>query len=174
MQDRLSRRAVASSVAAALFLVASLLAISEIAASPTAEAGVLTSTWTPLRGVFSLVGGADTFGGSWDLGPMVGGLAIIIAVATALGLAGIALIVFLLGREPPPLAAILVGTAWGMAVQIALVGLLVGGLLGDLPAYDSVPAWGWWLSTLPWGAALGLIFAAAGSAAERHATDGAV
>lgn len=167
MESRLSGRPVAASLAAAVFLAASLAAIAEIDAGPTAEAGVLSSTWTSFRGVWSLIGGAGAFGGSWDFGPIVGGLAVMLLAAVALGLAGIAVIVFLLGPAPQPVAAMLVGAAWGLVVQIAVVGLLLGGLLGDEPAYDSVPRWAWWLATGTWGIALGLFFAAPAAAGRR-------
>jgi len=142
---------------AALFLAASLVAIAEIAAEPTAEAGVRSSTWTPLRGVWSLVAGDAAFGGTLDLGPVLGGLALLLIVAVALGLAGLGLIAFLLGSRPQPVAAMTVGIAWGLIVQILFIDLLVATALGHLPAYDSLPHWAWWLGLGTWGAALGLL-----------------
>jgi hypothetical protein len=167
MESRLSGRAAAVSVAAALFFAASIAAIAEIAADPTAEAGVRTSTWTPFRGVWSLIGGTGAFGGDWDFGPIAGGLVTMLFVATALGLVGIAAIAFLLGPAPQPAAAMLVGAAWGLLVQIVVVSLLLGGLLGEMPAYDAAPAWAWWLSTGTWGIALGLLYAAPAGAHRR-------
>jgi hypothetical protein len=153
---------------AALFLTASLVAIAEIAAEPTAEAGVRSSTWTPLRGIWSLVAGDGAFGGTLDPGAL-GGLAILLIVAVALGLAGLGLIAFLLGSRPHPLAAMAVGVAWGLIVQILLIDLLVATALGHLPAYDALPHWAWWLGLGTWGAALGLLAAGAGRAGEPQA-----
>ena len=153
---------------AALFLVFSLVAIAEIAAEPTAEGGVRSSTWTPLRGIWSLVAGDGAFGGTLDLGAVVGGLALLLIVAVALGLAGLGLIAFLLGSRPHPVAAMAVGVAWGLVVQILLIDLLVATALGHLPAYDALPHWAWWLGLGTWGAALGLL-AAAGRTGEPQA-----
>jgi len=167
MESRLSGRAAAAAVAAALFFAASIAAIAEIAADPTAEAGVRSSTWTPFRGVWSLIGGVDAFGGDWDFGTIAGGLVTMLVVATALGLVGIAAIAYLLGPAPQPMAAMLVGAAWGLLVQIVVVSLLLGGLLGGMPAYDAVPPWAWWLSTGTWGIALGLLYSAPVGAGRR-------
>ncbi len=159
MDAGLATRAAGAATAAAAFLVASLAAISEIAAEPTSEAGVLSSTWTPLRGIGALVGGSSWFGGDWAFRPIAVGLVLAMVAAVGLGLAGIAVISFLLGPAPGVVAAMAVGAAWGLVMQIAVVGLLIGGLLGDLPAYEALPRWGWWLSTGTWGIALGLLCA---------------
>ena len=166
------RRATAASLASALFLAASLAAIAEIAAHPTSEPGILSSTWTPFRGVWSLIGGAGAFGGDWDFGPIAGGLGTMLVIATALGLVGIAVIAYLLGPAPQPVAAMVVGAAWGLLVQIVVVALLVGGLLGG-PAYDALPRWAWWLGTGTWGVALGLLWAAPVAAGRRAGTGAA-
>jgi hypothetical protein len=157
------RRAAAGSLGAAVFLSASLAAIAEIDAQQTSEAGVLSSTWTPFRGIWSLLAGDRAFGGSWDFWPIALGLLVLVAVAVALGIAGIAVIWFLLGPAPQPPAAIAIGIAWGLAVQIVVVNIVVATVLGHLPAYDSLPHWGWWLGLGTWGAALGLIVSAPSS-----------
>jgi hypothetical protein len=167
------RRAAAASLGAALFLAVSLVAIAEIAAEPTAEPGVRSSTWTPLRGLWSLVAGSDAFGGSLDAVAVAAGLALLLLAATALGLAGIAAIGFLLGPEPHPPAALAAGVAWGIVVQIVVVRVGIDTVLGHLPAYDALPHWAWWLGLGTWGAVLGLLAAApaagrpAGSRAAR-------
>lgn len=166
------RRATAASLASALFLAASLAAIAEIAAHPTSEPGILSSTWTPFRGVWSLIAGDAVFGGDWDFWPIALGLLVLVAVAVVLGLAGIGLITYLLGPAPQPVAAMVVGAAWGLLVQIVVVALLVGGLLGG-PTYDALPRWAWWLGTGTWGVALGLLWAAPVAAGRRAGTGAA-
>lgn len=167
MEAGVATRAVGAAAAGAAFLASSLAAIAEIAAEPTAEPGVLSSTWTPSRGIASLVGGSSWFGGDWDLVPIVLGLTLMLLGAFVFGLLGLALVGFLLGPDPWLLPAMMVGAAWGLVVQIVVVDLLIGGMLGATLAFDSLPHWAWWLGTGTWGVALGLIYSATATTAHR-------
>jgi hypothetical protein len=159
--------AAAAAAASAGFLIASLAAIAEIAAAPTAVAGVRSGAWTPLTGAWASIAGADSFGGGFDFLPVLLGLIVIGAIAFALGLLGCAAVAFLVGTRATPLASALAGAAYGLLVQVGVVLAIVSALLGADLAFRSLPSWGWWIATLTWGAALGLTFAASLRAAWR-------
>jgi hypothetical protein len=138
-----ARAGAASGVA----LAATLMLVAEIASEPTGVPGIDSSTWTPPTGVASLVLGEDALHGSLVVGPILLGLAILMAAATVAGVIGVSLLVYLLGYAPPTLPAVLVGIAWGGALQVALLRVTFN---------DPLPTFGRWLGWAAYGATLGL------------------
>lgn len=145
-------------VPAALLLLFTLMAIAEIAAEPTPVPGVFSSTWTPLRGAASVIGGSSAFGGDWDFWPILFGALLLVGVPTLLGIVVLATMEWILGPEPDPVIAMIAGAAFGIVVQITVVMLLVDGLLDNDLMYSSLPEWAWWLATGTWGIALGALW----------------
>ncbi|MGD9734615.1 MAG: hypothetical protein AB7V58_03245 [Solirubrobacterales bacterium] len=157
--------AVACSLSAAASLVVTTALIAEIAATPTAGEGIASSFWTPATAVAALVFGSGAFHGSLQPLPVLAGWAIVALASLAVGLPGVALIVYSIGWNPPPPAAAIFGVAWGIACEIVVVNLLVNWLQSDDGVYRSLPSWGWWLGMGAWGATLGLVLAWRGRAA---------
>jgi hypothetical protein len=145
-----------ASLKAAGALLLTLMLIAEIAAVPTAKAGVSSSVWTPITSVTAAVFGGDALHGDFDLGSIAFGLLAIAAASVLAGGLGACLIVYSLGRRPHPLAGLLLGTAWGLAVEILVVNLFLNWLQAENGVYDSLPNWGWWVGMGAWGATLGL------------------
>lgn len=146
--------------AAGLLLTVSLIA--EIAAEPTAKAGVDSSTWTPATSVTALFFGQDALHGSFDLPSILFGLAAIVLVSLLIGSAATALIVYCLGWTPPPAAAALLGAACGLAAEILLINLLCNWRQPDNGIYNSAPNWSWFAAFGSWGICLGLGLSRAG------------
>ncbi len=161
--------AVSCSLAAAGSLVLALALIAEIAAVPTADPGIHSSTWTPSTAAAALVLGQGAFHGSLAIGPVAFGLLLIAVVSLLAGSIGIALIVYALGWQPGPGAAALLGAAWGLAVEILLVNLLCNWLQASNDLYRSLPSWAWFVGMGTWGATLGLALSTKGRRAEPEA-----
>jgi hypothetical protein len=161
--------AVLSSALAAPFLIASLMAIAEIADAATPVVGVRSSAWTPLTGAWSIPAGDDAFSGSFSAGPVLLGALLLGLAAFLLGLLVCGAIVFLLGARCTPVAAALAGAVLGVLVQVGVVMAIVSALLGADLSFHALPPWGWWIGVVTWGACLGLLLAGALHAAR--ATD---
>jgi len=140
--------------AAALVLTASLIA--EIAATPTAAEGITSSTWTPITAVTAAFFGVDTLHGSFALGPVLFGLAAILAVSVVAGSLATAFLIYCLGRHPHLAAAAVLSAALGLATEIVLINLLCNWLQSDNAIYTSLPTWAWFPAFGAWGIGLGL------------------
>ncbi len=156
------KRAVGCSLAASTALILTLSAIAEIAAAPTAEPGIASSTWTPVTAAGAIFLGQGAFHGDFAPGPIVFGWLAIAVVSALVAVPGLALIVYCLGWAPHPLPAAILGAAWGLAVEVLLINLFLNWLQPDNALYDSLPNWAWWLALPTWGATLGLTFSRAG------------
>ncbi|HEU4657695.1 MAG TPA: hypothetical protein VFR97_09230 [Capillimicrobium sp.] len=142
---------------------ATLALIAEISAASTAMPGIRSSTWTPLTAVAAVAFGPDAFHGSFRPLPIAGGLAILLAVAALLGIAGTAWIVVCAGPAPSAPLAVALGVAFGVAAEVAVVNAAVTAIDPDAILYDALPSWGWWVAIGVYGAALGLLSARRGS-----------
>ncbi|HEX6456547.1 MAG TPA: hypothetical protein VF009_08520, partial [Solirubrobacterales bacterium] len=147
---------------AAAALLATVSLIAEIAAEPTARAGVVSSTWTPVTSVTALFFGQNALHGSFDLPSILFGLATIVLVSVLVGSAVTAFIVYCLGWNPHPLATALLGAACALAAQILLINLLCNRLQPDNGIYNSAPNWAWFAAFGSWGICLGLGLSRAG------------
>lgn len=157
--------AVACSLAAAAVLIVTVSLIAEIAAVPTATPGIHSATWTPVTAVTAAVFGSGAFHGDFVAGSILFGWLAIALASLLAGGTGLALIVYSLGWRPHPLAAALLGAAWGLATEILLINLLLNWLQSDNGVYRALPSWGWWVGMGAWGATRGRGRALEGGAA---------
>lgn len=157
--------ATACSLSAAAALIVTTSLIAEIAATPTAQSGIHSSTWTPATALAALVFGSDALHGSLQALPVLAGWLIVALASLLVGVPGVALIVYSLGWSPHPLPAAIFGAAWGLACEIVLVNLLLNWLQAEDGVYRALPSWGWWVGMGTWGATLGLVLARRGRAA---------
>jgi hypothetical protein len=163
----MNRRGAASgcSLAAAAALVITTALIAEIAAAPTWEPGISSSTWTPSTSLTALFFGHGAFHGDLAVPSILFGWLVIAFASLLAGGLALASIVYCLGRHPHPPAAALLGAAWGLAAEIVLINLLLNWLQAENGVYRSLPSWGWWVGMVAWGASLGLGLSWAG---RRH------
>lgn len=138
--------------AAAALLLAT---VAEIAAQRTAVEGIRSSVWTPITAVAALVFGDGAFHGDFQLGPIAAGLALLLLAAALLGAVGALLVVVCLGARPAPGAAVAIGIAYGLALQVALIVVLANQLQSDDLLGRSLPVWAWWPAWALYGAVLG-------------------
>ncbi|MGN6256461.1 MAG: hypothetical protein ACTHN3_01760 [Solirubrobacterales bacterium] len=156
MRNKKLVASVVPSLWAAAALLSTTALIAEIAAEPTAQEGVSSSTWTPVTAVTALFFGQDAFHGDFEILSILFGLAVVVLVSLIAGALATAFIVYCLGWAPHPLAAALLGAACGLAAQILLINLLCNWLQPENALYNSLPNWAWWVGMGAWGTALGL------------------
>ncbi|MFL5897897.1 MAG: hypothetical protein ACJ76D_05485, partial [Solirubrobacterales bacterium] len=149
--------------AAALLLTSALIA--EIAAEPTAKAGVTSSTWTPVTAITALVFGQNALHGSFNLPAILFGLGVIVLASLAIGSLATAFLVYCLGRQPHPAAAAPLGAALGLATEVLAINLLLNWAQQENGVYRSLPEWAWFAAFGAWGICLGLGLSRAGRAA---------
>ena len=78
------------------------------------------------------------------------------ALAPFLGIMGVALLTAILGRRPNPVVAVVLGAAYGIAVEA----ILINGIVNTQKIqtlYSSTPHWSWWVGHGIFGATLGLL-----------------
>jgi hypothetical protein len=69
---------------------------------------------------------------------------------------GVALLTAILGRRPNPAGAVVLGAAYGIAVEA----ILINGIVNTQKIqtlYSSTPHWSWWVGHGIFGATLGLL-----------------
>lgn len=152
------RVGVASSLWAAAVMAATLMAIGEIAANPTAVPGIRSDTWTPLTGITSFFLGSDALHGGFAILSILFGALVHLVASVLFGLVGAAVIVTCLGWRPGPGGAAGVGVAYGFLLEVAAVNLVVNNVQGVDTVYTSVPPWAWFVAHGAYGATLGVAF----------------
>jgi len=143
-------------MAAGLIMAAWQMVVAAIAQNPTAVHGIHQTLWTPPGGIWSVVFGVRHFHGSFHLIPVVGGIVGHMANSLILGIVGVALLTAILGRRPSPVAAVVLGAAYGIAVEA----ILINGIVNTQKIqtlYSSTPHWSWWVGHAIFGATLGLL-----------------
>ena len=73
-----------------------------------------------------------------------------------LGIVGVSLLTAILGRRPNPVGAVVLGAAYGIAVEA----ILINGIVNTQKIqtlYSSTPHWSWWVGHAIFGATLGLL-----------------
>jgi hypothetical protein len=143
-------------VAAGLVYAAWQVVVAAIAQEPTAVPGIHQTLWTPPQGIWSVAFGVDHFHGSFHLIPVFGGIVAHLGNSLILGILGVALLIAILGRRPNPAAAIVLGAAYGIAVDA----ILINGIVNTQKIqtlYSAAPHWSWWIAHGIFGITLGLL-----------------
>src|SRR3954451_3254666 len=112
-------------VAAGLMYAAWQVVVAAIAQHPTAVPGIHQTLWTPPQAIWSVVFGVHHFHGSFHFIPVVGGVVAHMGNSLILGILGVALLIAILGRRPNPAAAIVLGAAYGIAVDAIVINGIV-------------------------------------------------
>jgi hypothetical protein len=143
-------------IAAGLMYAAWQMLVAAIAQEPTAVPTIHQTLWTPPQGIWSVVFGVHHFHGSFHFIPVFGGIVAHLGNALVLGILGVALLTAILGRRPNPAAAVVVGVAYGIAVDaILLLGIINTQKIQTL--YSASPHWSWWIGHAIFGVTLGLL-----------------
>jgi hypothetical protein len=143
-------------VAAGLLYALWQVVVAAIAQDPTAVPGIHQTLWTPPQGIWSVVFGVHHFHGSFHLIPVLGGVVAHVGNSLILGILGVALLIAILGRRPNPAAAVVLGAAYGIAVNaIVIDGIVNTQKIQTL--YSAAPHWSWWVAHGIFGVTLGLL-----------------
>ena len=145
-----------AAIAAGFIMAAWQMVVAAIAKSPTAVPGIHQTLWTPPEGIWSVVFGVHHFHGSFHLIPVLGGIVGHLGNSLVLGIVGVALLTAILGRRPHPAGAVVLGAAYGIAVEA----ILINGIVNTQKIqtlYSSTPHWSWWVGHGIFGATLGLL-----------------
>src|SRR4051794_37212705 len=143
-------------IAAGLMYAAWQVVVAAIAQEPTAVPGIHQTLWTPPQGIWSVVFGVHHFHGSFHFIPVLGGIVAHVANSLILGILGVALLLAILGRRPNTAAAVVLGAAYGIAVDA----ILINGILNTQKIqtlYSAAPHWSWWVAHGIFGITLGLL-----------------
>jgi hypothetical protein len=111
-------------IAAGLMYAAWQVVVAAIAQRPTAVPGIHQTLWTPPEGIWSVAFGVHHFHGSFHFIPVLGGIVAHLGNSLILGVLGVALLIAILGRRPNPAAAVVLGAAYGIAVDAIVDGTL--------------------------------------------------
>ena len=143
-------------MAAGLMYAAWQMLVAAIAQDPTAVPTIHQTLWTPPEGIWSVVFGVHHFHGSFHFIPVFGGIVAHLGNALILGILGVALLTAILGRRPNFPAAVVLGVAYGIAVDaILLLGIINTQKIQTL--YSASPHWSWWVGHGIFGVTLGLL-----------------
>ena len=143
-------------IAGGLMYAAWQMLVAAIVQDPTAVPGIHQTLWTPPEGIWSVVFGVHHFHGSFHFIPVFGGIVAHLGNALIFGILGVALLTAILGRRPNPAAAVVLGVAYGIAVDaILLLGIINTQKIQTL--YSASPHWSWWIGHGIVGVALGLV-----------------
>src|SRR3954463_8585225 len=143
-------------ITAGLVYAAWQVVVAAIAQAPTAVPGIHQTLWTPPQAIWSVVFGVHHFHGSFHFIPVVGGVVAHMGNSLIIGILGVALLIAILGRRPNPAAAIVLGAAYGIAVDaIVINGIVTPQKIQTL--YSATPHWSWWVAHGIFGITLGLL-----------------
>lgn len=143
-------------IAAGLMYATWQVVVAAIAQQPTAVPGIHQTLWTPPQGIWSVAFGVHHFHGSFHLVPALGGVVAHMGNSLVLGILGVALLTSILGRRPNPAAAVVLGAAYGIAINAILLDAIVN-TQKIQTFYSSAPHWSWWVAHGIFGIALGLL-----------------
>jgi hypothetical protein len=145
-----------AAIAAGFIMAAWQMVVAAIAQNTTVVPGIHQTLWTPPEGIWSVVFGVHHFHGSFHLIPVLGGVVAHLGNSLILGILGVALLIAILGRRPNPAAAIVLGAAYGIAIDA----ILINGIVNTQKIqtlYSAAPHWSWWLAHGIFGITLGLL-----------------
>jgi hypothetical protein len=143
-------------LAAGFIMAAWQMVVAAIARNPTAVHGIHQTLWTPPEGIWSVVFGVHHFHGSFHFIPVFGGIVAHMGNSLTLGIVGVALLTAILGRRPNPLAAAVIGGAYGIAVEAILINSIIN-TQNVQTLYSSTPHWSWWVGHAIFGLTIGLL-----------------
>ena len=158
-----------AAIAAGFIMAAWQMVVAAIAQNPTAVPGIRQTLWTPPEGIWSVVFGVHHFHGSFRLIPVLGGIVGHMGNSLILGIVGVWLLTAILGRRPNLVGAVVLGAAYGIAVEA----ILINGIVNTQKIqtlYSSTPHWSWWVGHGIFGATLGLLAAVLLEKQERRAS----
>src|SRR3954466_14471414 len=112
-------------IAAGLMYAAWQVVVAAIAQDPTAVPGIHQTLWTPPQGIWSVVFGVHHFHGSFHFIPVFGGIVGHMGNSLIVGIMGVALLAAILDRRPNPVGAVVIGAAYGIAVEAILVNWII-------------------------------------------------
>ena len=145
-----------AAIAAGFIMAAWQMVVAAIAQSPTAVPGIHQTLWTPPEGIWSVVFGVHHFHGSFHFIPVFGGIVGHMGNSLIVGIMGVALLTAILDRRPNPVAAAVIGAAYGIAVEAILINWIVN-TQKIQTLYSSTPHWSWWVGHAIFGVTLGLL-----------------
>jgi hypothetical protein len=114
--------------------------------------------WAPPRAIASTVIGESHFGGGFDLGSVVLGLAIHMMASPIFGVL-YAIGVSLIGSRVPLVVQMTTGIAWGIGLWAINTYVVAPVLPGGQLFTDAMPGWSWFVGHLIFGAMLGVLYA---------------
>lgn len=106
--------------------------------------------WAPVRGITSVVFGDEHYGGGFDFWTVAVGAAGHMMNSIVLG-ALFALMAGLVLTRASSVATWMAGAVFGLALWVAMVLIVAGGLQGSDLFADSVPQWAWVVGHLMFG-----------------------
>jgi hypothetical protein len=145
-----------AAIAAGFIMAAWQMVVAAIAQNPTAVPGIQQTLWTPPEGIWSVVFGVHHFHGSFHFIPVFGGIVGHMGNSLILGMMGVALLTAIPGRRPNPVAAVVLGAAYGIAVEAILINWIIN-TQKIQTLYSSTPHWSWWVGHGIFGMTLGLL-----------------
>src|SRR5436190_19972125 len=105
-----------AALASGFIMAAWQMVVAAIAQNPTTVHGIHQTLWTPPEGIWSVVFGVHHFHGSFRFIPVFGGIVGHMGNSLIVGMIGVALLIAILDRRPNPVAAVVIGAAYGIAV----------------------------------------------------------
>jgi hypothetical protein len=132
------------------------MVVAAIAQQPTAVPGIHQTLWTPPEGIWSVVFGVHHFHGDFHFIPVFGGIAGHMMNSLVLGLVGVVLLTAIVGRQPHPAAAVILGIGYGIAVQAILISAVIN-TQKIQTLYSSTPHWSWFVGHGIFGPTLGML-----------------
>ena len=153
----LPRAGAISGVAAGMVMAIWQMVVGAIAQEPTAAPGIDSSFWTTVTSIPSVLFGMQWFHGSFEFWAVFLGLIGHLLNSAILGVVGITLAMSLLSGRPNAIAAIALGIAFGLVLEVVIVNLVVNRIQDVNTLYTSTPEWSWWVAHGLFGATLGLV-----------------
>ena len=147
---------VLAGLASGFIMAAWQMVVAAIAQNPTAVQGIHQTPWTPPEGIWSVAFGVHHFHGSFHFIPVFGGIVGHMGNSLIVGLMGVALLTAVLGRRPNPVAAAVIGAAYGVAVQAIVINWIIN-TQKIQTLYGSTPHWSWWVGHAIFGVTLGVL-----------------
>jgi hypothetical protein len=145
-----------AAIASGFIMAAWQMVVAAIVENATAVHGIHQTLWTPPEGIWSVVFGVHHFHGSFHFIPVFGGIVGHMGNSLILGIMGVALLTAILDRRQNPVAAVVIGAAYGIAVEAILINWIINTQKVQT-LYSSTPHWSWWVGHAIFGVTLGLL-----------------